>query len=278
MHILYNYFIGYDNILYNNKAELLTIDNKGEIVLNMQTIKHIIVYFLVFIIIIGLTSTFTAKEFIGQAREIGLNGEEMLKMQVALNDANLSKEQDKLENNSQKEQDIIIENPNDDKLDDADREIFQKGDSNEKIKEYQEILFKLEYLKANPDGKFGPMTEEAIINFQAEENIEKTGKLDIETQKALEKSEELLDQDEEEEEEQEEEQENEEQEEQQEEQQESPDSTNQDTNIEHIVKANETLSQISEKYSVPLRNIYQANNLSEASTINIGQKIIIPKN
>lgn len=241
-------------------------------VLKIQTLKHIIVYFLVFIMIIGLTSTFTAKEFIGQAREIGISGEDMLKMQVALNNANILKEQEKnLESDKQKEEDIIIDEINDD----ANREVFEKGDTHDKVKEYQEILFKLEHLKSNPDGQFGPMTEEAIISFQSEENIEKTGKLDIDTQKALEKAEKLLEKEETEE--QEEGQEEEQQEEQQEEQRENSDSTNQG-NIEHIVKANENLSQISEQYNVSLRDIYQANNLSETSTIDIGQKIIIPQN
>ena len=211
--------------------------------------KHIIMYFLVFIMIIGLTSTFIAKEFMDQAREISLMGEDMLQMQASLNNANISKKQSQLESNT------VIENQEEESVEDVHRELFENGDSHEKIMDYQKILVQLEYLDSEPDGSFGHMTQEAVKNFQAKENLEETGKLDIETQKSLEKAEKLLAQN-----------------------TEQTEQAEQTKQTEHIVKANETLSKISEQYGVSLKDIYQANNLTETSTISIGQKIIIPHN
>lgn len=230
-----------------------------------QTIKNIIAYFLVFIIIIGVTSTFIAKDFIDQAREINLTGEDMLYMQASLNNANLTNNQNLSESDMEKakqgKQEAVEE----------DREVYEQNDSNEKITEYQKILVQLQYLNSKPDGVFGPMTLVAVKEFQAEKNIEQSGKLDIETQKLLEESQELLAQNTES---------NEqitstekpEQVQMEQAQQTKPKQT------EHIVRENETLSKISQQYGVSLRDIYQANNFTEESIINIKQKIIIPFN
>ena len=41
----------------------------------------------------------------------------------------------------------------------------------------------------------------------------------------------------------------------------------------HTVKAGETLSAIARKYNIPLQKLYSLNNLTETSTLQIGQKI-----
>lgn len=233
-----------------------------------QTIRNIIVYFLVFIIIIGVTSTFIAKDFIDQAREISLTGEDMLCMQASLNNANLTNDQSLSESD---EEQAKQDKQEEEKVAEEHREVYEKNDSSEKIKEYQKILVELEYLNSKPDGVFGPMTLAAVKGFQAEENIEQSGKLDIETQKLLEESQDLLAQNTES---------NEqitstekpEQVQMEQAQQTKPKQT------EHIVRENETLSKISQQYGVSLRDIYQANNFTEESIINIKQKIIIPFN
>ena len=139
--------------------------------MNKETIKHIVLYFCAFIFIFSLSSVFIVKEFIGQARGIELQGEDMLNMQLALNNGNIYVEYDG----------SIIK--------DKDRKIYKIGDSGEEIRYYQEILFKLDFLRSSLDGDFGPMTEGALKEFQAFKGIKETGQLDIETQRELEMAE-----------------------------------------------------------------------------------------
>ncbi|HHT50660.1 MAG TPA: LysM peptidoglycan-binding domain-containing protein [Eubacteriaceae bacterium] len=219
--------------------------------MNIETIKYIIIYFLIFVLIIGLTSVFIVKEFIEQAREIEIQGEDMLNMQLALNNGTLS-EEDSKEQEQENNSEIIIE-PNEEDNED-NREVFEIGDSGEKIKEFQEILYKLKYIKSNPDGIFGPVTEKALKKFQKTEGLEETGRLDGETQKALERAIEAENDDREE----------------------TPDPNNQNSSKVHIVKANENLYSISKKHDVTIADICKVNNISENSILNIGQELIIP--
>ena len=218
--------------------------------MNIETIKHIIVYFLVFVLIIGLTSVFIVKEFIGQAREISIQGEDMLNMQLALNNGTLSDNGDGQVQEDEKEKDIIIKPNNED----DNREVYENGDTGEKVKEFQEMLFNLEYLKSNPDGSFGPKTEEALKKFQKAGNIEESGKLDVETQKALEKAMEMKNNHTEE----------------------TPASNNDSEKRIHIIKATQNLYTISKIYDVSVEDICKANNITESSILSIGQDLIIP--
>ncbi len=238
--------------------------------MGIHTIKQIIAYSLVFIFIFGLTSTFAAKDFIGQANEIvGLKGDDLIRMQVALNNGESSDEMEKEPSNEQKGEELNLDFLKDQRV------TYRNGDTHDRIKDFQEILVELGYLNGTPDGMFGSMTENAVKEFQREEGLEETGTLNAETQIALEESLEALSQEDQEEE-------NDEQEVQGEQGSQGEDigSSNEGSgtgSIEHTVSANETLFHISKKYNVPIHRILQANNLSENSILNIGQKLIIPR-
>lgn len=219
-----------------------------------------------FVLFIGLTSTFTAKKFIGQPDPIKLDGQSMAQMQVALNDVNVSfshkdsKEEPVKENTSkgdkkQKESEDTSSQENSEEV------VYQKGDKGQEIMKYQEILIQLGYLNGNPDGSFGDMMEWAVSEFQKDENLEQTGILDGTTQKALKTVKGTNQQDPE----------------QEEKKKEQKVSTEGNT-IEHIVKPGETFSHISAQYDVSIKDILKANNLSETSLIKDGQKLMIPKN
>ena len=42
---------------------------------------------------------------------------------------------------------------------------IQKGDSGDNVKEIQELLIEQGFLTSSADGKFGPMTEQAVIDL-----------------------------------------------------------------------------------------------------------------
>lgn len=232
--------------------------------MDRKLLKHIGLYFVAFVLFIGLTSTFTAKKFIGQPDPIKLDGQSMVQMQVALNDANVSlsykdsKEELTKENTSKdyKEQ----KGSEDTSFRENNKEVvYQKGDKGQEITKYQEVLIQLGYLNGNPDGSFGDMMEWAVLEFQKDENLEQTGVLDGATQKALKAVKGTGQQDPEQE-------------------KKKQEASTEGNTTEHIVKPGETFSHISAQYDVPIEDILKANNLSETSLIKDGQKLIIPQN
>ena len=49
-----------------------------------------------------------------------------------------------------------------------------------------------------------------------------------------------------------------------------------DTGIEHVVQPGETLSAIAQAYGVKIDTILKANNIKNANSIRVGQKLFIP--
>lgn len=217
--------------------------------MNLQTLKHTIVYFVILTIIIGLTSTFIATNFIDGAMKVGLKGQDISKMQVMLNgativDGNLEFTSDSKEDHKKKEE-------QNEKKEELPIKEFQKGDTGEDLRTYQEVLHTLGFLKSKPDGMFGSMTNTAVLDFQKENDLTETGKLDKETIMELNTYLEETP-----------------------EKKENPEKTN-DKKI-HIVKSGESLSVISDTYRVSVKEILQENNLTENALIDVGQEIIIP--
>lgn len=253
---------------------IVTILLKGGGWLNMKLFKHSFIYFLAFVVLIGLTSTFTSKEFIDQPSKVSLTGQDMMQMQIALNGGNVSmteeatKEQenaDGKDTEEEKEKNALIE--------ELEKEpAYKNGDKDPKIMEYQDTLIQLEYLNGNPDGSFGDMTEWAILEFQKDEGLEETGILDLETKSALknkttsekEEQEEVEEQDK--------------SEDQSQDQKEDQQESSGDSDVtEHTVKSGETFSHISAQYDISIDALLEANDLSETSLIDIGQTLVIPQ-
>lgn len=64
-------------------------------------------------------------------------------------------------------------------------ETLEKGSKGEAVKQLQQYLIALGFLKGNADGDFGNKTAEAVTEFQQSNDIEATGIADTETQKKL---------------------------------------------------------------------------------------------
>lgn len=62
---------------------------------------------------------------------------------------------------------------------------IQKGTNSDSVKEVQQILIDLGYLNGTADGDFGGMTEEAVMKYQSEKEIEATGVVDEATYNSL---------------------------------------------------------------------------------------------
>ena len=65
--------------------------------------------------------------------------------------------------------------------------ILKVGDSGQKVSKLQNMLIQLNYLEGAADGIFGAVTEDALKNFQAKNNLEADGICGEETFNALEK-------------------------------------------------------------------------------------------
>ena len=67
----------------------------------------------------------------------------------------------------------------------TDFETVTKGDSGEIVTEIQKILIDAGYLDGEADGKFGDMTEQAVLAFQNENGLNATGEVDTDTYSLL---------------------------------------------------------------------------------------------
>lgn len=63
--------------------------------------------------------------------------------------------------------------------------ILKKGDNNPSVKAMQEKLISYGYLNGNADGKFGPATQLALMQFQSRNNLKRDGIAGFNTLKAL---------------------------------------------------------------------------------------------
>ncbi|MCR1899080.1 peptidoglycan-binding protein [Irregularibacter muris] len=221
--------------------------------MNLKMLKHTIIYFIAFTIIIGLTSTFVAKQFMGKNDLIGLTGSDITRMQVVLNGTDLPKDQKIAEKDKSK--DDAAQDLSEEEEEDGQSKEFQKGDAGAEIKEYQTVLSQLGYLQSKPDGAFGSMTYNAILKYQEENKLEATGKLDKKTMSSLRSAKKEGGKTET-----------------------SSSENGQKTNSrEHTVQSGDSIYVIGEKYGIPVKDILQANNLSESSVLQLGQVIKIPE-
>ena len=62
---------------------------------------------------------------------------------------------------------------------------IQRGDSGDNVREIQELLIEQGFLTSSADGKYGPMTEQAVIDFQSNNGIEASGVVDKPTYDVL---------------------------------------------------------------------------------------------
>ena len=67
----------------------------------------------------------------------------------------------------------------------AEYRTLKNGDDGDDVKRLQEALLELNYLDANPSGKFRSATENAVRTFQKVNGLEATGKASIDMQKLL---------------------------------------------------------------------------------------------
>ena len=65
------------------------------------------------------------------------------------------------------------------------REEYKRGDRGDGVKRYQRRLSKAGYLTEDADGVFGEATEKAVKDFQKDNDITVTGRIDAKTQKSL---------------------------------------------------------------------------------------------
>jgi peptidoglycan hydrolase-like protein with peptidoglycan-binding domain len=62
---------------------------------------------------------------------------------------------------------------------------YVSGKDGNEIREYQLILYYMDYINVYPSGYFGTITVEAVKAYQEDNNIEINGKLDLQTQQLL---------------------------------------------------------------------------------------------
>ncbi len=62
---------------------------------------------------------------------------------------------------------------------------YKRGDRGDGVKRYQRRLSKAGYFTENPDGIFGEATEKAVKDFQKDNDLSVTGRIDAKTQKSL---------------------------------------------------------------------------------------------
>ena len=62
---------------------------------------------------------------------------------------------------------------------------IKRGDSGDTVKEVQALLLELGYLDSSPDGKFGPRTEQAVIDLQSAAGLTNSGVIDQKTYDVL---------------------------------------------------------------------------------------------
>ena len=122
----------------------------------------------------------------------------------------------------------------------CDGSIAQRGSRGSKVREIQYYLYKLSYLKGQPDGIYGKITTEAVKAFQLEHSLEATGKVGSMTIGILKES-----------------------------------FDNQDNYIEYLVKADETLYDIAEKLDTSVAAIMVRNDLPD-NQVKEGQVLLVP--
>jgi len=62
---------------------------------------------------------------------------------------------------------------------------YKLGKTGDAIKEFQMILYYLDYIQFSPDGEFGSSTELSVKNYQTAKSLEVTGTINKETQNSL---------------------------------------------------------------------------------------------
>ena len=79
----------------------------------------------------------------------------------------------------------ILDEETQESLNREEREEYKRGDRGDGVKRYQRRLSKAGYLTEDADGVFGEATEKAVKDFQKDNDITVTGRIDAKTQKSL---------------------------------------------------------------------------------------------
>jgi len=74
---------------------------------------------------------------------------------------------------------------NDDSLDLEEGTEYSIGSSDDKVYEFQMILYYMDYIQDIPNGNFQETTREAVASYQADKGLEESGTLNFETMSAL---------------------------------------------------------------------------------------------
>lgn len=142
----------------------------------MGFIKNIILYLIVFIFILGLTSSFIIENIIEDSDEFNLSSDKMYKIYSEITSEKNSTQNTLPENNNGVK---VEEDSNDNIIDDITE--YSLGESNEEIIEYKKILYYLDFTEYVSDGIFDETTQEAILKYQEQRNLSVTGILDRNT-------------------------------------------------------------------------------------------------
>ena len=121
-------------------------------------------------------------------------------------------------------------------------DLLQIGSKGDLVREVQNYLYQLKYLRTPPTGYYGSMTVKAVQSFQMEYHLNADGKVNQDTLKIMQAT-----------------------------------FNNLNTAIQYIVTADDTLSNIAAKYNTSIAEIMVRNNLHDNQIIE-GQALLIPTN
>ncbi|MFZ5353190.1 MAG: LysM peptidoglycan-binding domain-containing protein [Bacillota bacterium] len=133
----------------------------------------------------------------------------------------------------------------------AEGNSLKKGETSEEVKSVQEMLKKLGYFEEDCTGYFGPVTENAVKEFQKDNKLTVDGVVGPQTLKQLKKkyAEKIKT---------------------------TSRGSSESGSVIHTVVQGDSIWKLAQDYGVTVDSILKANNLSESSVLQIGDKITIP--
>lgn len=146
----------------------------------MKLFKSLFLYFLIFIFILSLTSSFVLNQVMNEnITDLSINSSKMHEVFYYSFEPNTNDTESESDNST-------TETPNDTNISNIEYDI---GDSGEEVYKYQKLLYYLDYINTTPDGNFRDNMKLAVENYQENKLLEVTGKLDFPTMEMLTKEE-----------------------------------------------------------------------------------------
>ncbi|MFZ7121539.1 MAG: peptidoglycan-binding protein [Eubacteriaceae bacterium] len=146
----------------------------------MKLFKSLILYFLIFIFILSLTSSFVFNQVMNEnITDLSINSSKMHEVFYYSSEPNNNDTESESDNST-------TETPNDTNISSIE---YDLGDSGEEVYKYQKLLYYLDYINTTPDGNFRDNMKLAVENYQEDKLLEVTGKLDFPTMEMLTKEE-----------------------------------------------------------------------------------------